>query len=132
MPSKPRPCPPRRCLALAVLLALPALAPAADDDAAAQCQIGVLKCAKKPTDWGMCGKNDLLDFYVAGLPVEGDRNAAERSINALKVSSTDKNHYTLEGKAEIRFFSTDGSARVWEIWKWPFAIRYSRMLSLVN
>ena len=38
----------------------------------------------------------------------------------------------LEGKAEIRFFSTDGSAKVWEIWKWPFAIRYSRILTLVK
>ena len=30
----------------------------------------------------------------------------------------------LEGKAEFRFFSTNGSARFWEVWKWPFAIRY--------
>ena len=38
----------------------------------------------------------------------------------------------LEGKALIRFFSTDGSAHIWEVWKWPFAIRYSRLLSVVN
>ena len=38
----------------------------------------------------------------------------------------------LEGKAEIRFFSTDGSAKVWEVWKWPFAIRYSRILTMVK
>ncbi len=38
----------------------------------------------------------------------------------------------LEGKAEIRFFSTDGSAKVWEIWKWPFAVRYSRILTMVK
>jgi signal peptidase I len=38
----------------------------------------------------------------------------------------------LEGRALFRFFSTDGSARVWEIWKWPFAIRYSRILTLVK
>jgi signal peptidase I len=31
------------------------------------------------------------------------------------------------GRAEILFFSTDQSARVWEVWKWPFAIRYSRL-----
>jgi signal peptidase I len=31
------------------------------------------------------------------------------------------------GKAEIIFFSTNGSARIWEVWKWPFAIRYERM-----
>ncbi|MGQ0742026.1 MAG: signal peptidase I [Alphaproteobacteria bacterium] len=33
----------------------------------------------------------------------------------------------LVGKAEVIFFSTDGSARIWEIWQWPFAIRYSRV-----
>ena len=38
----------------------------------------------------------------------------------------------LEGKALFRFFSTDGSARFWEMWKWPFAIRYSRILTLVK
>lgn len=38
----------------------------------------------------------------------------------------------LEGKAEIRFFSTNGSARFWQVWKWPFAIRYSRILTLVD
>ena len=38
----------------------------------------------------------------------------------------------LEGRALFRFFSTDGSARIWEIWKWPFAIRYSRILTLVK
>ena len=38
----------------------------------------------------------------------------------------------LEGRAIFRFFSVDGSARFWEVWKWPFAIRYSRILSLVK
>ena len=33
----------------------------------------------------------------------------------------------LVGKAEIVFFSHDGSAQIWEIWKWPFAIRYDRI-----
>ena len=31
------------------------------------------------------------------------------------------------GRAEFLFFSTDGSAELWEVWKWPFAIRYSRL-----
>jgi signal peptidase I len=34
----------------------------------------------------------------------------------------------LVGRAEFIFFSTDGSARLWEFWKWPFAIRYNRLL----
>jgi len=35
----------------------------------------------------------------------------------------------LIGRAQFIFFSTDGSARWWppEFWKWPFAIRYSRL-----
>jgi signal peptidase I len=38
----------------------------------------------------------------------------------------------LIGKAEILFFSTDGSAEVWEIWKWPFAWRWGRFFHLIN
>jgi signal peptidase I len=33
----------------------------------------------------------------------------------------------LVGRAQFLFFSTDGSAHWWEIWKWPFAIRYRRL-----
>jgi signal peptidase I len=36
------------------------------------------------------------------------------------------------GKAEIIFFSTDGSARIWEVWKWPLAIRYGRIAEFVH
>ncbi|MBI1239302.1 MAG: signal peptidase I [Alphaproteobacteria bacterium] len=38
----------------------------------------------------------------------------------------------LVGRAEIIFFSTDGSARFWEVWKWPFAIRFSRIATTVD
>jgi signal peptidase I len=34
----------------------------------------------------------------------------------------------LIGRAEFIFFSSDGSAEVWQVWKWPFAIRFSRFL----
>ena len=33
----------------------------------------------------------------------------------------------LIGKAQRLFFSHNSSARIWEIWKWPFAIRYGRL-----
>jgi signal peptidase I len=32
----------------------------------------------------------------------------------------------LVGRADFLFFSTDGSAHFWEVWKWPFAVRYAR------
>jgi len=35
----------------------------------------------------------------------------------------------LVGRAEFLFFSTNGSARIWEIWKWPFTIRYGRLFN---
>ena len=33
----------------------------------------------------------------------------------------------LVGKAQFLFFSTNGSARLWQFWRWPFAIRYKRL-----
>ena len=38
----------------------------------------------------------------------------------------------LVGRAEFLFFSTDGSADFWEFWKWPFAIRYGRLLEGID
>ncbi len=104
MLSLPRLFQAHRPLACAILLALPLPAPAAapQPDPDPPCVAGQPRCAKKPLDWGMCGKNELLDFYVAGLPTEGERSTAPRTIQALKVSSTDKSHYTLEGQAQIR------------------------------
>ncbi|KAF0136118.1 MAG: signal peptidase I, partial [Rhodospirillaceae bacterium] len=36
------------------------------------------------------------------------------------------------GRAEVLFFSTDNSARFWEAWKWPWAIRFSRFLKPID
>lgn len=33
----------------------------------------------------------------------------------------------LIGRAEILFFSHDGTARFWEVWRWPFAVRFGRI-----
>ena len=38
----------------------------------------------------------------------------------------------LVGRAILIFFSTNGSANWWEVWKWPFAIRYERLIDLVR
>ena len=38
----------------------------------------------------------------------------------------------LVGRAQFLFFSTDGSARWWEVWKWPFAVRYGRLFHGVH
>jgi len=38
----------------------------------------------------------------------------------------------LVGRAEMLFFSVDGSARWWQIWRWPTAIRYGRLFQGVS
>jgi len=38
----------------------------------------------------------------------------------------------LVGRAEFLFFSTDGSAALWEVWKWPLAVRWSRLFERVE
>jgi signal peptidase I len=38
----------------------------------------------------------------------------------------------LVGRAEIIFFSSDGSAKLWEVWKWPSAIRFSRLFKSID
>jgi signal peptidase I len=38
----------------------------------------------------------------------------------------------LVGRAEIIFFSTNGSARLWEIWNWPATIRFRRLFHLIE
>jgi signal peptidase I len=36
------------------------------------------------------------------------------------------------GRADIIFFSIEPDTAFWEVWKWPFAIRWNRFLNLVN
>lgn len=36
------------------------------------------------------------------------------------------------GRADFIFFSTDGSARIFEIWKWPFSLRYARFFMNID
>lgn len=38
----------------------------------------------------------------------------------------------LVGRAEILFYSNDGSARWWEIWRWPMSIRLHRLFKGIS
>ncbi len=38
----------------------------------------------------------------------------------------------LVGRAEILFFSTNGTARLWEVWRWPSATRFNRLFKFIN
>lgn len=36
------------------------------------------------------------------------------------------------GEAKFIFFSTNGNAKIYEIWKWPFTIRYGRLFDKIK
>ena len=38
-------------------------------------------------------------------------------------------HELLVGRAERLFFSANGKAKIFEIWKWPWGIRYDRLFN---
>jgi signal peptidase I len=38
----------------------------------------------------------------------------------------------LVGRAEFLFFSTNGYAHWWEVWNWPFTIRYDRLFKAIH
>ncbi len=38
----------------------------------------------------------------------------------------------LIGRAEFIFFSHDGTAALWEVWKWPFSIRFGRVGQVIE
>ena len=75
--------------------------------------------------------NDSLDNTVEFTVLEdhyfmmGDNRDNSRDSRTSSVGMVPAEN--LIGKAQILFYSHDGSARIWEIWKWPFAIRYGRL-----
>jgi signal peptidase I len=38
----------------------------------------------------------------------------------------------LVGKAQLLFFSIDEGSHFWQFWKWPWSVRWSRLLSRIN
>jgi len=36
----------------------------------------------------------------------------------------------VEGKAVFLFFSNDGN--LWEVWKWPWTVRFRRLFTLID
>lgn len=57
-----------------------------------------------------------------------DRSSDSRYLN--RVGFVDAEN--LVGRAEFIFFSVDGTARLWEVWKWPGAIRWNRLFEAID
>ena len=59
-------------------------------------------------------------YFMMGDNRDNSRDSRTTSVGMVPVEN-------LIGRAERLFFSHNKSARLWEIWKWPFAIRYGRL-----
>jgi len=66
--------------------------------------------------------------HVFAMGDNRDNSLDSRAQNAVGFVPLEN----LVGRAEFIFFSVDGSARWWEIWGWPTAIRWSRLFSAVR
>lgn len=75
--------------------------------------------------------DDLLDntnvflvpqghYFMMGDNRDNSRDSRTTSVGMVPAEN-------LVGRAERLFFSHNSSAHLWEVWKWPFAIRYGRL-----
>lgn len=91
-------------------------------------------------------KHELLKMYEeGGLNTTPEYRVPEGHVFAMgdnRDNSSDSRDPTggvgfvplenLVGRAEFIFFSVDARAPWWEIWEWPFEIRWNRLLHGVN
>ncbi len=93
-----------RLLVASIAFGLLPSAHAAPDQFAPACPVGVLNCPKpaKSNAYALCKRNDLLDFYTPGLPTAGDRSKATSDLSAQTITSTDENHYRLDGNVRLQ------------------------------
>jgi signal peptidase I len=66
--------------------------------------------------------------HVFAMGDNRDNSLDSRAMNAVGFIPVEN----LVGRAEFIFFSVDGSAAWWEVWGWPFAIRWTRIFSAVR
>lgn len=91
-----------RALAFATALAvLPATAALAQTKQIV-CPLGAFSCPRGNTDYSLCKKNDLLDFYVAGLPDTGDPSQAVSNVQGDRLESPDSNVFHLYGDVRLQ------------------------------
>ncbi|MDB3892218.1 signal peptidase I [Alphaproteobacteria bacterium] len=59
-------------------------------------------------------------YFMMGDNRDNSRDSRTPSVGMVPAQN-------LIGEAQNLFFSHNGEARFWEIWKWPFAIRFGRI-----
>jgi signal peptidase I len=66
--------------------------------------------------------------YVFAMGDNRDNSLDSRVLNAVGFIPLEN----LVGRAEFLFFSVDATAPWWEVWEWPFEIRWSRLFTAIN
>jgi signal peptidase I len=74
------------------------------------------------------GEYRVPENHVFAMGDNRDNSLDSRVQNAVGFIPVDN----LVGRAEFIFFSVDGSAAWWEVWAWPLAIRWSRLISVIR
>lgn len=64
-------------------------------------------------------------LFVMGDNRDNSMDSRTRFVGFVPVEN-------LVGRAEVIFFSTDGTAALWELWRWPFAVRYGRLFDSIG
>ncbi len=100
MPRRSKPLTPRALTFAIALAAAPGMAAAQAH--ADVCPLGAFVCPVVKNDFALCKKNDLLDFYVPGLPTEGDRAASQAQVYGDRFSSPDSDIFHLSGHTSLQ------------------------------
>lgn len=82
------------------------------------------------TERGRLDNTDAFEVPAGHVFAMGDNrdNSLDSRTSAVGYIPVEN----LIGRAEIMMFSVNGSARIWEPWKWPWAIRYDRIFKRIT
>lgn len=70
----------------------------------------------------------IPEGYVFAMGDNRDNSLDSRVLNAVGFVPLEN----LVGRAEFIFFSVDATSPWWEVWEWPFEIRWSRLFTSIT
>ena len=94
---------------------------------------GVQHPILKEQDVGYMNNTPEFQVPAGHVFVMGDNR--DNSSDSRVMDSSGVGYVPMEnlvGRAEFIFFSVDGRAPLWQVWEWPFEIRWSRLLHGIN